>query len=73
MLELTSVEVLEPAKLAAFRDQMDSYFDAHEEYLVLYRKARTAGGEAVAHPEEGSHHPRRGTCQGDGPGGRPCL
>jgi peroxiredoxin len=47
-LELTSIEQIEPVKMVAFREQMDRYFDAHEAYLVLYRKARTSGNEAEA-------------------------
>ena len=45
-LELKSVEELEPAKLSAFREEMDRFFDAHQAYLALYRKAETSGEEA---------------------------
>jgi len=47
-LELKSVEEMEPAKLAAFREEMDRYFDAHRAYHELYRRAETSGGEADA-------------------------
>jgi thiol-disulfide isomerase/thioredoxin len=45
-LELKSVEELGPAKLSAFREEMDRYFDAHRAYLALYRKAEISGNEA---------------------------
>jgi thiol-disulfide isomerase/thioredoxin len=45
-LELKSVEELEPAKIAAFREQMDRYFDAHRAYLAIYRSVETAGDDA---------------------------
>jgi thiol-disulfide isomerase/thioredoxin len=47
-LKLTGVAEMPPAKLATFRDQMDRYFDAHQAYLALYRKAEKSGDEAEA-------------------------
>jgi thiol-disulfide isomerase/thioredoxin len=47
-LELTAAAEMPPAKLAAFREQMDRYFDAHEAYMALYRKAETSGDRAEA-------------------------
>lgn len=47
-LELTSIEELEPTKLAAFREEMDRYFDAQQAYRALFRKAETSGNEAGA-------------------------
>ena len=45
-LELTSVAEMPPAKLAAFREEMDRYFDAHQAYLALYRKVEKSGDQA---------------------------
>jgi thiol-disulfide isomerase/thioredoxin len=47
-LELKSIEQVKPADLTVFVEQMDRYFEAHEAYLVLLRKARTSGGAAEA-------------------------
>jgi thiol-disulfide isomerase/thioredoxin len=47
-LELSSVEELGLAKLAAFREQMDRYFDAQQAYHELYRAAEKSGGGAEA-------------------------
>ncbi len=45
-LELKSIEELEPAKLATFRDQMNQAFETIEAYRKLYRRSPTSGGEA---------------------------
>jgi thiol-disulfide isomerase/thioredoxin len=45
-LELKSVEELEPAKLAAFRDEMDRYFDASQAYLAIESKVQKSGDDA---------------------------
>lgn len=45
-LELVSVEELPPGDMTAFRAQMDRFFEAHEAYLKLYRRAETAGDES---------------------------
>ena len=37
-LELKSIEELEPAKLATFRDEMDRYFETIEAYRKIYRR-----------------------------------
>jgi thiol-disulfide isomerase/thioredoxin len=47
-LELTAAAEMPPASLAAFREQMDCFFDAHQAYLPLYRKAGRSAGEAEA-------------------------
>ncbi len=47
-LELTSITVMEPAKLARFREEMDRYFTADEEYLALSRKVEKSGDRADA-------------------------
>jgi len=46
MLELTSVTEMAPAQLATFRDEMDRYFTADQEYLALYRKVEKSGDQA---------------------------
>jgi len=46
MLEVTSVTQLAPAQLSTFRDEMDRYFSAHQEYLALYRKVEKPGDQA---------------------------
>ncbi len=45
-IELKSVSDMEATKMAAFADEMDRYFRAHQAYLVLYRRAETNGNEA---------------------------
>jgi thiol-disulfide isomerase/thioredoxin len=47
-LELTSITEMAPAELTAFREQMDCYFNAHQEYLALYRKVEKSGDQADA-------------------------
>lgn len=45
-LELKSIEDLEPAKLAAFRDEMSRAIEATEAYRKVYRSSPKCGGEA---------------------------
>jgi thiol-disulfide isomerase/thioredoxin len=45
-LELASVAEMPPTELAAFRDEMDRYFDAHQAYLALYREVEKSGERA---------------------------
>jgi thiol-disulfide isomerase/thioredoxin len=47
-LELTSVTEMAAPALAAFRDEMDCYFTAHQAYLALYRKVEKSGDQADA-------------------------
>ena len=52
-MELKSTEEVTRAEMMAFIEQMDRYFDAHEAYLVLLRKARTSGAAAEAMLKKG--------------------
>ena len=45
-LELKSIEELEPAKMAMFRDEMNRAFETIEAYRKLYRHSPKSGGEA---------------------------
>jgi thiol-disulfide isomerase/thioredoxin len=47
-LELTSITEMAPTELAAFGAQMDCYFNAHQEYLAIYRRVEKSGDRADA-------------------------
>jgi thiol-disulfide isomerase/thioredoxin len=47
-LELKSIDELEPAKLATFRDDMNRAFETIEAYRKVYRSTPKAGGQAEA-------------------------